>query len=83
MHLKIMLRIANTVKTTWKHIKVSLCAYNHTVNYRFYLAEYMLRALCRTRHLDPSQHSHMSSEVWTGCIADVHLQEHTPVSPTQ
>jgi hypothetical protein len=65
-----------------KHVKVSLCAYNHTVNYSFCLAEYMLRALCRARHLDPSQCSCMSSEVWTGCIANVHLQEHTHLSPS-
>lgn len=82
MHLKIMLHIANTVEATWKHVNVSLCAYNHTVNYRFCLTEYMLRAVCSAHHLDPSQCSCMSSEVWTGCIASVHLQEHTPLCPS-
>ena len=75
-----MLCTANRVEATWKHVKVSLCAYNHMVNYRFYLAEHMLRALCRACHLDPSQCSRMLSEVWTGCIANVHFKEHTPLS---
>lgn len=77
-----MLRTANTVEAMRKHVKVSLCAYNCMVNYRFYLAEYMLRALCRTHHLDPSQCSCMLSEAWTGSIANVHLQEHAPLSPS-
>lgn len=73
---------ANTVQATQKHVKVSLCAYNHTVNYRFYLAEYMLRALCHTCQFSYSQCSRMLLELWTGFIANVHLQEHTPLSPS-
>jgi hypothetical protein len=43
----------NTVEETWRHVKFSLCVYNCSVHYVYYLVEYMFGAVCRTLRLDP------------------------------
>jgi hypothetical protein len=69
IHLMITVDSENAVEATWKHVKFSLCVYNRSVHYVYYLVEYMFGALCRTLCLDPFIVFTHSISSLTGCSA--------------